>query len=149
VSHLLDKLRGIVGDPLFVRAGRGIVAHGEGRHAGAARAAAAGRLARFRHGRRLRPATVQACITIAANDLQRDLLLPPLLQRLRAQAPGWRCVSSPPACRSAEMLRERRHASWSSRRARRTRRDIVQKRLFEDHYRCSTTPASAPRRARR
>ena len=26
VSHLLDKLRAIVGDPLFVRAGRGIVA---------------------------------------------------------------------------------------------------------------------------
>ena len=26
VSHLLDKLRAIVGDPLFVRSGRGIVA---------------------------------------------------------------------------------------------------------------------------
>ncbi len=26
VSHLLDKLRGIVGDPLFVKSGRGIVA---------------------------------------------------------------------------------------------------------------------------
>jgi hypothetical protein len=51
--------------------------------------AAAGRPARFRHPGQLRPGhAAQATFTIAANDLQRDLLLPALLRRLRAQAPG-------------------------------------------------------------
>jgi hypothetical protein len=37
------------------------------------------------------PARLNTCFTVAANDLQRDLLLPPLLRRLRAQAPGSPC----------------------------------------------------------
>jgi DNA-binding transcriptional LysR family regulator len=106
VSHLLDKLRGIVGDPLFVKSGRGIVA--------TARAEALALQARpllddlraLRHGEASSRPRCSGTVTIAANDLQRDLLLPPLLRRLRSARRGWRCASMPSGVPSAEMLRD-------------------------------------------
>ena len=133
VSHGLDKLRGIVGDPLFVRAGRGIVA--------TARADTLARRARllledlrgFVTAGGFDPATVQAGITVAANDLQRDLLMPPLLQRLRDQAPGLALRVIASGVPSAEMLREGQCLLAISPRPP-DAPDIVQKRLFEDRY---------------
>ena len=55
VSHQLDKLRAIVGDALFVKSGRGIVATARAEALAAARTAAARRDARLRQRRRLRP----------------------------------------------------------------------------------------------
>ena len=55
VSHLLDKLRAILGDPLFVNSGRGIVADRARRGAGAARARLLRELEGFAR-RRIRPA---------------------------------------------------------------------------------------------
>ncbi|MDP1716445.1 MAG: phosphoenolpyruvate carboxylase, partial [Burkholderiales bacterium] len=74
----------IVGDALFVKCGRGIVA--------TARADALVPRARrlledlrsFSLAADFDPARLNACVTIAANDLQCDLLLPTLLRRLRA-----------------------------------------------------------------
>ncbi|MBU6258640.1 MAG: LysR family transcriptional regulator [Burkholderiales bacterium] len=133
VSHLLEKLRAIVGDPLFVRAGRGIVA-----------TARADALAP--HARRLLdglrdfvsaggcdPAAIEAEITIAANDLQRDLLLPPLLHRLRAQAPGLTLRVIASGVPGAELLREGLCQVAISPRPP-DAADVVQKRLFEDAY---------------
>ena len=88
VSHLVNKLRAIVGDALFVKAGRGIVV--------TARAEALAKkapeilrdLERFAARDVFDPARWITVFTIAANDLQRDALLPALLVRLRAQAPG-------------------------------------------------------------
>jgi DNA-binding transcriptional LysR family regulator len=87
VSHGLDRLRAIVGDPLFVKSGRGIVATDQ-----------AGQLARrartlledlraFSLAAGFEPARLATQFTVAANDLQRDLLLPAWLRRLRAEAP--------------------------------------------------------------
>jgi DNA-binding transcriptional LysR family regulator len=133
VSHLLDKLRGIVGDPLFVRAGRGIVA--------TARADALAQRARvlleemrgFVTAAGFDPARLQATITIAANDLQRDLLLPPLMRRLRAVAPGLELRVMASGVPRAEMLRDGQcHLVISPRPP--DAPDVVQKRLFEDDY---------------
>lgn len=82
VSHLLDKLRAITGDPLFVKRGRGIVP--------TARAEALAQPARdmlhqmqlFAQGAAFDPLHWQTGLTIAANDFQRDLLLPALAARL-------------------------------------------------------------------
>lgn len=133
VSHGLDKLRSIVGDALFVRAGRGIVA--------TARADALARRARllleelrgFTTASGFDPARVQAGITVAANDLQRDLLLPLLLQRLRQQAPGLALRVIASGVPRAEMLREGDCLLAISPRPP-DAPDIVQKRLFEDRY---------------
>lgn len=133
VSHLLDKLRAIVGDPLFVKAGRGIVP--------TARAEALAQRARvlleelrsFATPERFDPATLQTGFTIAANELQCDLLLPPLLRRLRAQAPGVTLRVIPSGVPSPEMLRQEQCQLVISPRPP-DAGDLMQRRLFTDRY---------------
>lgn len=72
---------------------------------------------------------------IAANDLQRDLLLPDLLKRLRASAPHVRLRVIPSNVPSPELLREERcHLIVTPRPP--PAGDILQRRLFEDRYIC-------------
>ena len=148
VSHLLDKLRAIVGDPLFVRAGRGIVA--------TARAdELAGRARRLLDDLRgfvsvggFDPAALSTTLTIAANDLQRDLLLPAMLRRLRDQAPGLMLRVIASGVPRAEMLRDGACQLLITPRPP-DAPDLIHKRLFEDRYAvfydpaCRTAPASA------
>jgi DNA-binding transcriptional LysR family regulator len=51
------------------------------------------------------PARLSRTITIAANDLQRDLLLPRLLNLLQAEAPGVSLRVLPSGIPTVEMLR--------------------------------------------
>ena len=88
VSHLLDKLRGITGDALFTRSGRGIVATARALALAERARELLGDLERFAQSEHFDPARWQTTFTIAANDFQRDALLPALMQGLRAQAPG-------------------------------------------------------------
>lgn len=133
VSHALDKLRGIVGDPLFVRSGRGIVA--------TARAEALAQQARllleqmrgFTTVGGFDAARFDGQITVAANDLQRDLLLPGLLRALRALAPGLSLRVIPSAVPTPEMLRDGLCQLVLSPRPPEAA-DLLQKRLFEDRY---------------
>ena len=146
VSHLLDKLRVIVGDPLFVKSGRGIVA--------TARADTLARhartlledLQRFASAGDFDPNRLEATWTIAANDFQRDLLLPPLLQRLREQAPGLALRIVPSAVPTLEMLRDS-HCQLAISPRPPDGSDILHKRLFEDRYQVFYDPNSrdAPR----
>jgi DNA-binding transcriptional LysR family regulator len=146
VSHLLDKLRAIVGDPLFVRSGRGI--------GPTARAVALVPRARqlleglrgFASSSGFDPATLRVCITIAANDLQRDLLLPALLRRCHGQAPGLSLRVIPSDVPTAAMLRDGHCQLVISPRPP-DAPDLLQKRLFEDRYRVfyDATQRAAPR----
>jgi DNA-binding transcriptional LysR family regulator len=133
VSHLLDKLRAIVGDPLFVRAGRGIVATERADEL-------------VRHARRLLdgmrsfvtaggfdPARLDTTVTIAANDLQRDLLLPLLLRQVRQRAPGLRLRVIASGVPRAEMLRDGGCQLVITPRPP-DAPDLLHKRLFEDRY---------------
>ena len=134
VSHLLDKLRAITGDPLFVKRGRGIVP--------TARAEALAQPARellqqmqwFAQGAEFDPMQWQTELHIAANDFQRDLLLPALAARLRRAAPGVTLRIVPSGAPSAELLRSDACQLVISPRPP-DGTDIVQKRLFEDQYR--------------
>ena len=140
VSHLLDKLRTIVGDPLFVRSGRGIVP--------TVRAEALVQRARpmleqlrsFATADSFDASRYQGTFTLAANDLQRDLLLPVLLDRCARLAPGihWRLI--PSDVPRAEMLRDGRCDVVISPRPPEVG-DLMQKRLFDDQYRVFHDPS--------
>lgn len=82
---------------------------------------------------------------IAANDLQRDLLLPDLLRRLRTKAPRARLRVIPSNVPTPDLLREERcHLIVTPRPP--PAGDILQRRLFEDHYVCfhDSTVRGAP-----
>jgi len=134
VSHLLDKLRGIVGDPLFVKSGRGIRATARA-HALAPQARELLReLQLFAASGEFDPAQWRATFVIAANDLQRDALLPGLVARLRKGAPGVALRVIPSNVPTADMLRGEHCRLIISPRPPQGA-DIVQKKLFEDRYR--------------
>lgn len=145
VSHQLDKLRRLTADPLFVKNGRGIVPTARAlRLADEARELLL-RLQGFAHLGAFDPARWQTTLTVAANDLQRDVLLPQVLSRLRTQAPGVVLRVVPSNVPSLELLRSGQCDLVISPRPPEGS-DIVQKRLFEDRYRVFYDPAqrSAP-----
>jgi DNA-binding transcriptional LysR family regulator len=140
VSHLLDKLRGITGDALFTKSGRGIVATARALVLAERARTLLGDLERFAQSNVFEPARWQTTFTIAANDFQRDALLPALMQRLREQAPGvsLRVIASDVP--TPEMLRQQQCQLVISPRPP-AGADIVQKRLFTDRYRVFYDPA--------
>lgn len=140
VSHLLDKLRAITGDPLFVKSGRGIAPTVRAEALAAEARSLLRQLQHFAHSGDFDPARWQTTLTIAANDFQRDLLLPALAARLRAQTPGVTLRIIPSAIPRLEMLRNDECQLILSPRPP-DGADIVQKRLFEDQYRVFYDPA--------
>jgi DNA-binding transcriptional LysR family regulator len=134
VSHGIDRLRGIVGDALVVKSGRGVVPTARALVlADRARQLVEGLRALVYAGE-FDPALLDATIQIAANALQRDLLLPGLFARLHAAAPRLTLRIVPSDVPSAEMLRDARcHLVLSPRPP--PAGDIVHKRLFDDEYR--------------
>lgn len=133
VSHGLDKLRAIVGDPLFVRSGRGIVATARALQLVTPARQLLEQMQGFVTLGGFDPSTFKGQVTVAANDLQRDLLLPGMLQRLRQQAPGLALRVIPSGVPQAEMLRDGHCQLIISPRPPEVA-DLMQKRLFEDRY---------------
>ncbi len=108
VSHSLERLRAIARDPLFVKSGRGIVPTA---HALALVERARGLLDEmksFASGASFDPSQVRGPITIAANDFQRDLLLPALMERMIEDAPRVHLRVIASHAPSSELLRENR-----------------------------------------
>jgi DNA-binding transcriptional LysR family regulator len=140
VSHLLDKLRAITGDALFTKSGRGIVATARALTLAERARELLGDLERFAQSEVFDPTRWQTTFTIAANDFQRDTLLPALMQRLRTQAPGvsLRVIASDVP--TPEMLRQQQCQLIISPRPPEGT-DIVQKRLFADRYRVFYDPS--------
>ena len=134
VSHGLDRLRAIVGDPLFVKSGRGIVATALAEPLVQRARSLLEDLRSFSLAAGFDPARLHACITVAANDLQRDLLLPRWLRRLRAEAPGLTLRVIPSGAAEPALLREQACDLVITPRPPEAT-DIFQKRLFEDRYR--------------
>lgn len=134
VSHQLDKLRAVVGSPLFVKSGRGIVATAQTELLAQRARSLLDELRAFSVATGFDPARLNQCFTIAANDLQRDLLLAPLLRRLRVQAPGvtLRVIAS--GAPAPALLRDENCQLIITPRPP-VGADIVQKRLFVDRYR--------------
>lgn len=143
VSHTLDKLRAVMRDPLFVKSGRGIVPTAHAQALAEKARALLDDMKSIAAGSQFEPKKASLDFTVAANDFQRDLLLPRFLQRVKSQAPGIRLRVIPSGLPSAQLLREEQcdllitPVPPSS-------ADIIQKRLFEDRYVCFYDPASRP-----
>jgi DNA-binding transcriptional LysR family regulator len=133
VSHLLDKLRAITGEPLFVKSGRGIVATTQAHDLAVQARELLSSMKRFANSGEFDPARWQTTFTVAANDFQREVLLPPLMARLRVQAPGLALRVIPSNVPSLEMLRHEHCQLVISPRPP-DGADILQKRLFEDKF---------------
>lgn len=106
VSHTLERLRQALGDPLFVKSGRGIVPTRYALQAGPHVRQILDDLQSLSAGPPFSPATAEFTFTIAANDYQRDLLLPGLVKTLRREAPGISLQVIPSGIPSADMLRK-------------------------------------------
>jgi DNA-binding transcriptional LysR family regulator len=78
-------------------------------------------------------ARLATCVTIAANDLQRDLLLPGLLRRVRRAAPKVTLRVIPSGVPEAAMMRDDACQLVITPRPPEGD-DVFQKRLFEDRY---------------
>lgn len=135
VSHALKRLNDIVGVPLFVKAGRGITPTA---HATALRETAQTLLAaieQFGSAVPFRPDESSLHLTIAANDLQRDLLLPALFKALEAGTHSATLRVIPSEVPAPELLREGKCDLVISPFPP-AGTDIVQKLLFRDQYVC-------------
>ncbi|MBZ0335257.1 LysR family transcriptional regulator [Marinobacter sp. AL4B] len=106
VSHTLDRLRLAFGDPLFVKSGRGIVPTEYALRTGPHIRHLLDDLRTLPSGPPFDPATAEFTFTIAANDYQRDLLLPGLVKILREQAPGIHLQVIPSGIPNPDMLRK-------------------------------------------
>lgn len=150
VSHQIERLRAITGDALFVKSGRGIVATSRALTLAQQAQPLLEQMQAFVHTGAFDPERLQQVFTIAANDLQRDLLLPDLLARLHQEAPRVSLHVIPSDVPSADMLRAQNcHLVISPRPPEAT--DILHRRLFTDRYRvfydASQRPAPAGRKA--
>lgn len=106
VSHALGRLRAILRDPLFVKAGRGIVATAHAESLAEEARALLARMQDLSRGARFAPAEARLSLTVAANDLQRDLVLPGFLQALEAQVASVSLRVVPSDAPTADILRE-------------------------------------------
>ncbi len=140
VSHALKKLRHIARDPLFVRSGRNIVATAHARALAEPARQLLDAMKALASGAQFDPAAARWALTIAANDFQRDLLLPALYRRLSAASASVSLRVIPSALPGAELLRDARcdlvitpHPPSAT--------DVMQKRLLQDSYVCFHDPA--------
>ena len=135
VSHALTKLRAILKDPLFVKSGRGIVATAHAHTLAEPARRMLASLKEFSVGRAFDAAQTPLALTVAANDLQRDLVLPGLLAACEKAFASARLRVVPSDQPTPDMLREERCdlviSPFPPEGV-----DILQKRLFGAEYVC-------------
>lgn len=133
VSHMLTRLRAIVGDPVVVKSGRGVVATSHAKTLATKARVLLDEMREFSYAGEFVPADQTGYITIAADDLQRDLLLPALLKQLKQEAPALNLRVIPSGIPTLDMFRTNQCTLAISPRPP-DGTEIFQKRLFEDHY---------------
>lgn len=140
-SHALNRLRIQLGDPLFVKAGRGIQptahAHSIARPAEAILAAMRG----LAQPQPFDLPAAQLRMTIAANDFQRELLLPRFFQRVSAAVASFELQIIHSGAPSHALLREARCDLLISPFPP-VATDILRKQLLLDQYACFYDPAA-------
>jgi DNA-binding transcriptional LysR family regulator len=135
VSHTLEKLRGILHDPLFVKSGRGVVATAHAQSLAEPARRLLDDMQRLASGAQFEPADAEIELTIAANDFQRDLLLPGFRARLAAKVRRLTVHVIASEAPSPELLRER-HVDLIITPRPPEGSDILQKRLLIDRVAC-------------
>ncbi len=134
VSHGLKRLRAATGDALFVKSGRGIVATTQALRLGDRARDLLRALRGFgRDVETFDPTRWRAHITVAANDFQRELLLPHWFAGLRLACPSLNLSVMHSGVPLAAWLRDDRVQLLITPRPPEAT-DIVQTRLFVDQY---------------
>ena len=143
-SHGLERLRKLMGDPLFIRSGRGIVP--------TARAIACIEQARslllqmeqIAASASYDPAQETGAFTIAANDYEVETTLKPLLSLIREKAPNARLqiVRAYSQKEWVPFLRHNEADLVLAPALESSESDLAQQTLFEDDYRCIYDPNS-------
>ncbi len=87
VSHNLERLRRILGDPLFIKSGRGLVASAKMEAMQGPMEEVLAGLARIANPLPFDPGTCRREFNIMANDFEHDLIIPGLVRLLMQQAP--------------------------------------------------------------
>lgn len=90
VSYAIGRLRAAFDDPLFVRQGPGVVATDRCHEIVEEVSAMLDRLQDLAQRRAFDPAVTEAEVTISCNAYERLILMPPLVRRIRRDAPGLR-----------------------------------------------------------
>lgn len=108
VSHTLDRLRLTLGDPLFVRAGRGIQPTARAQSLRVPIESILAELRSLTYEREFDPRLEPMEITIAANDFPLELIFPTLLRELYADGINPRFQFIPAGVPSADLLRTSR-----------------------------------------
>jgi len=149
VSHLLDKLRLAFGDPLFVRAGRGITPTERARSLREPVQNVLDGLKGLTDERVFDPLVGELEFTVAANDFQRDLIFPGLLRQISADGVNARFRFIPSGIPAVDLLRQAR-CQLIVTPFPPDGPDIFQARLFEDRLACfyDATVRDAPRSKR-
>lgn len=135
VSHLLDKLRLILGDPLFVRAGRGIAPTERATALREPVQAVLDGLKALTDQRVFDPTLGTMEYTIAANDFQRDLIFPGLIRQLAKEDVDARFRFIPSGIPATDLLRQARCQLLITPFPPEGP-DIYQLRLFDDRVEC-------------
>lgn len=108
VSHTLDKLRKIFGDPLFVRDGRGIESTPRARALRPSVEIVLNELKALTDGREFDPQVERMEFTIACNDFPLQLIFPTLLDQVSAEGIDLRIRFVPAGIPNVGMLRASR-----------------------------------------
>ncbi len=90
VSYAVAKLRVVFKDPLFVRRGNGVEPTDRCHQVAALARHILDNLDSLANAQPFEPATANELATVSCNQYQRELILPPLLERLRSCAPELR-----------------------------------------------------------
>ncbi|MFC3123965.1 LysR family transcriptional regulator [Pseudoroseomonas globiformis] len=145
-SHGLNRLRTLLGDPLFVKSGRGITPTAHARSLAAPAQAMLDAMQALARPAPFDPATARIAFTIAANDFQRDLLLPAFQARVAPLVGRLTLRIIPSGMPGASLLREAGCDLLVTPRPP-AGTDILQKRLLSDRYACFYDPEArgAPR----
>lgn len=140
VSHALKKLSGIVGSPLFVKSGRGIVATAHALRLAEEARDLIGGLEAFARPDAFQPETAALSLVIAASDFQADLLLPQVYKRLSEQTARLELKIIRAGSPAPELLRDRRSDLIISPYPP-VGTDIMQRKLMEDEHAVFYDPA--------
>ncbi|HJP37150.1 MAG: LysR family transcriptional regulator [Gammaproteobacteria bacterium] len=135
VSHTINKLRDALGDPLFVRDGRGIAPTPRALALQAPATAAIVKLRELSYGRDFDPRSETMRFNIAANDLQANLLFPVVLRNASAEDIDLNLSITSSGVPKANILQEG-HSDLLVTPMPPIGADIIRSKLFETTYRC-------------
>lgn len=143
VSHTLDKLRIILGDPLFVRSGRGIAATRHAEQLAENITPLLESLKQMAEPAEFDLVSVSGVFTIGANDYQRELILPPLIHELHRAAPDLDIKIIESSYSDSDSLRSSRCDLLISPNPP-VSMEFIQRKLFSDNWVCFFDPTSKP-----